>query len=73
MLSSDARQVLAHYLVMILLVFVVTLSVRFLVGDPGLVVEAAIVFGIVFAYRPVIRRLGFVPVPDLWQREQPEE
>lgn len=50
-----------HYLAMFVLVFLVLAVVRAAVGEIGFWVELAIILGIVFAYRPVVTRLGVGP------------
>ncbi|MFB6353514.1 MAG: hypothetical protein ABEJ92_05455 [Halobacteriales archaeon] len=52
-----------HYLAMLLLVFAGLAVWRTAVGELSLVGEFAIVFVIVFAYRPVVKRLGIAPEP----------
>jgi hypothetical protein len=50
-----------HYLAMLLLVFVVLAVVQAIVGEVGFWVELAIVIVVVFAYRPIVLRLGVGP------------
>lgn len=54
-----------HYALMLLLVFLVLGLWRAYVGELSLIGEFAIVAVIVFAYRPVVKRLGVAPEP--WQ------
>lgn len=54
-----------HYAAMLLLVFVVLGVWRAYIGELGLVEEFVVVAVIVFAYRPVVQRLGIAPEP--WQ------
>ncbi|MFO7926795.1 MAG: hypothetical protein ACQET5_07505 [Halobacteriota archaeon] len=56
--------VLPHYIVLLLLVFLVLAVVREFVGDLGFAVELLIVLAVTFAYRPVVQRLGVAP--DSW-------
>lgn len=56
---------LPHYAAMLLLVFLVLEVWRALFGDLGLIGELVIIVVIVFAYRPVVKRLGIAPEP--WQ------
>lgn len=55
-----------HYVAMLLLVFLVTTVVEMVAGDLGFWVELVIVVAVVFAYRPVVTRLGIGP--DEWGR-----
>lgn len=50
-----------HYIAMLALVFLVLELVAMLVGDIGFLTELAIIIVIVFAYRPVVIRLGVAP------------
>lgn len=54
-----------HYATMLVLVFVVLAAWRQFVGELSLVGEFVVVAAIVFAYRPVVKRLGLAPAP--WQ------
>lgn len=54
-----------HYGVMLVLVFIALGIWRNLFGELGLIGEFAIIAAIVFAYRPVVKRLGYAPEP--WQ------
>jgi hypothetical protein len=50
-----------HYIAMLALVFLVLELVAILVGDIGFLTELAIIVVIVFAYRPIVIRLGVAP------------
>ena len=50
-----------HYIAMLALVFLVLELVAILVGDIGFLTELAIIDVIVFAYRPIVIRLGVAP------------
>jgi hypothetical protein len=66
----DRRQLIElvpHYVAMLLLVFLVLAGVRALTGEVGFWIELAIVAVVVFAYRPVVMRLGVGP--SGWARE----
>jgi hypothetical protein len=54
-------QLAPHYLAMFVLVFLVLAVVRAALGEVGFWVELAIVLAVVFAYRPVVTRLGIGP------------
>jgi hypothetical protein len=50
-----------HYVAMFVLVFLILAIVRAVVGEIGFWIELAIVFVVVFAYRPTVIRLGIAP------------
>ncbi len=50
-----------HYVAMFLLVFLVLAIVRATVGEIGFWTEVAVVFAVVFVYRPIVMRLGIGP------------
>jgi hypothetical protein len=54
-------EIAPHYVAMLILVFLVLAIVRAVVGEIGFWVELAIVLVVVFAYRPVVVRLGVAP------------
>lgn len=58
---SDLYELVPHYLLMFVLAFLVLNVVGRLAGDLGFWVEFAIIGVIVFAYRPVVVRLGYAP------------
>ncbi|WP_152042457.1 hypothetical protein [Salinigranum salinum] len=61
-MDTDRLMELApHYIAMFILVFVVLTIVQAIVGEVGFWAELAIVVAVVFAYRPVVVRLGFAP------------
>lgn len=51
----------SHYVAMLLLVSLILAIVRAVVGEIGFWVELAIVLVVVFAYRPLVIRLGVAP------------
>lgn len=55
------RELVPHYVAMLLLVFLGLAVIRALVGDVGFWVELVVIFVIVFAYRPAVVRLGVAP------------
>ncbi|MFB6227891.1 MAG: hypothetical protein ABEH88_04805 [Halobacteriales archaeon] len=55
-----------HYVAMFALVLIVLAVFRTVVSDFGLVVEFAIIFVVVFSYRPVVLRLGVAP--SVWKQ-----
>lgn len=59
--TDHLLEVVPHYFAMLVLVFLVLAILRTVVGDLDLWVELAILFAIVFAYQPVVRRLGISP------------
>jgi hypothetical protein len=61
-MDTDRLMELApHYIAMFMLVFVVLTAIQAVVGEVGFWIELAIVVVVVFAYRPVVVRLGFAP------------
>lgn len=62
--SMDKDQlldVIPHYVAMMLAVFLVLGLIRRFVGDIEFWVEIVIIFLVVFAYRPLVMRLGVGP------------
>lgn len=59
--TDKLRELAPHYIAMLLLVFVGLAIIRAFVGEIGFWAELAIVFVIVFAYRPIVVRLGIGP------------
>ena len=56
-----------HYVVMLLLVFLVLAIVRAIAGEIGFWIELVIIAIVVFAYRPIVMRLGLGP--SSWEEE----
>ncbi|GAB3419953.1 hypothetical protein GCM10027435_22010 [Haloparvum alkalitolerans] len=56
--------VIPHYAVMLLAVFLAVGAAEYVAGDLSLWVELAIITAVVFTYRPVARLLGLAP--DGW-------
>lgn len=54
-------EIAPHYLAMLFLVFLVLSAVRSIVGEISFWVELVIIVVIVFAYRPIVIRLGVAP------------
>jgi hypothetical protein len=62
MVDTDRLMELApHYIAMFVLVFLVLEIARIVVGGIGFWPELAIIFVVVFAYRPIVVRLGVAP------------
>ena len=59
-------EVAPHYLAMLVLVYVALFAVEAAVGPLGLWTELAVIAAVVFAYRPVVMRLGLGP--SVWER-----
>lgn len=66
--QSTVRQLLPHYAVMLLLVFLILGVIRGIVGELDFLVELVIIVVIVFAYRPAVKALGYAP--PVWQDEK---
>jgi len=54
-----------HYVVMLVLVFVVVGVLRTVLSEVNLAIEFVVVVGVVFLYPFVVRRLGYAP--DAWE------
>ena len=54
-------EVAPHYVAMFLLLFLILGIIEAVVGEIGFWVELVIVFVVVFAYRPLVLRLGIAP------------
>jgi hypothetical protein len=59
-------ELLPHYAVMLLVVFLALGIVRAVIGEPGILERLMVIVPIVFAYQPVVRRIDFIPTPSLW-------
>ncbi|MBX0323165.1 hypothetical protein EGH21_09005 [Halomicroarcula sp. F13] len=59
--TNRLKELAPHYVAMFVLVFLVLAVVRALVGEIGFWTELAVIVVIVFAYRPVVVRLGIGP------------
>lgn len=66
MVDTDTiRQLVPHYVVMLVVVFAVVGVVRALLGEVRLILEFAVVLVTVFLYPFAVRRLGYAP--SVWQ------
>jgi hypothetical protein len=63
--TEKLRELVPHYVVMLVVVFAVVGVVRVLLGEIRLVVEFLVILGIVFLYPFVVRRLGYAP--EIWE------
>jgi hypothetical protein len=61
---DQVKELVPHYLAMLLLVFAALTLVRTAVGDVGFWAELAVVVAFAFAYRPAVVRLGVAP--SIW-------
>lgn len=61
-------ELLAHYLVMLVVVMIGLSVLDAVVAETNFWIELAVVVGIAFAYRPIVLRLGVAP--DRWERQQ---
>lgn len=64
--TETLREVLPHYVAMFLLVFLALTVIRAAVGEIGFWAELVVIVVVVFAYRPVVQRLGVAP--EAWER-----
>ena len=62
---DNIRELLPHYLVVLVLVILGTTLVRLGLGEVNIALEFLIVIGIVGVYVLAIRRLGYAP--EQWQ------
>lgn len=65
--TSRLLELLAHYLAMLLLIFLVLALVRAAVGEIGFWIELGVVVVVAFLYRPLVARLGVTP--RAWREE----
>jgi hypothetical protein len=63
--TDTLRRVLPHYVVMLLVVFLVLGVTEYFVGKLGIGVEIVIIFVVVTAYRLVVERVD--ALPDPWE------
>lgn len=59
--TDQLKELVPHYVAMLILVFGGLAVVRAAVGEIGFWTELAIVLLIVLAYRPIVLRLGVAP------------
>lgn len=59
--TARLMELAPHYLAMLLLVFLVLAGVEAAVGPINFWVEMGIIVAVVFAYRPIVLRLGVAP------------
>ncbi|WP_226022360.1 hypothetical protein [Halomicrobium salinisoli] len=64
--TETLKEVLPHYVAMFLLVFLALTVVRATTGEIGFWAELVVIAVVVFAYRPVVHRLGVAPAA--WER-----
>ena len=59
-------ELMPHYVVLLVIFFLVIGTVRWTVGDLGIVIELVILLVISFLYPLVVRRLGVAP--SVWEK-----
>ena len=59
--TDQLMELVPHYIAMLILVFLIIAIVRAIVGEISFWTELAIIVAIVFAYRPIVMRLGIGP------------
>lgn len=64
--TAQLKELAPHYIAMLILVFGVLAVVRAAVGELSFWVELVIIVVLVFAYRPVVMRLGIGP--SVWEQ-----
>lgn len=65
--SNQLKELAAHYVAMILLAFGAIVLIRVTVGELDFWIEVAVVFVVVFGYRPVVLKLGIAP--SNWEQQ----
>lgn len=63
--TDRLKELAPHYAAMLVLVFLVLGIVRLALGEVNFWIELPIIVIIVFAYRPIVKRLGIGPT--LWR------
>lgn len=72
MVDTDSlKEVVPHYVAMLLIIFVVINAIRITVGDLGFWIELVIVLIIATAYQPAVLRLGIAP--KAWEKRWESE
>lgn len=68
--TESLKEVVPHYVAMLLIIFGVINAIRLTVGDLGFWVELVIVLIVATAYQPVVLRLGIAPKSweERWER-----
>jgi len=64
--TAQLKELAPHYIAMLILVFGVLAMVRAAVGELSFWIELVIIVVLVFAYRPVVMRLGIGP--SVWEQ-----
>lgn len=59
--TARIRELLPHYLAMVVLITIAFVGLRATVGDLGFLLELLVVLAIVFVYPFAVRRLGVAP------------
>lgn len=66
---EELFELVPHYVAMLVIVLVVINGLRLTVGVLPLLVEFVLIFALVLAYRPLVKRIDAVPTPTLWEDE----
>ncbi len=59
--TGQLKELAPHYVAMLILVFGVLTIVQLAAGEMSFWIDLAIIFVVVFAYRPIVVRLGIAP------------
>lgn len=70
--KDELLELVPHYVAIIVLVLLIMTLVRSIFGLDNILIEFAMILALVFAYRPLVLRLDFVPTPTLWERYEEE-
>ncbi len=63
---DNLKELLPHYVALLLILFAVLGAIRLTIGELGIFVELAILLIISLMYPPLVRRLGMAPTA--WMR-----
>jgi uncharacterized membrane protein len=63
-------ELVPHYAAMLVIVFLALGVFRAVVGEPGILERLLVIIAIVFAYRPLVTHLDFIPTPSLWTEQE---
>lgn len=69
--TDNLKEVIPHYVAMLIIIFISLNVIRITVGDLGFWMELVIVLIIATAYQPVVLRLGVAPTA--WEKRWESE
>ena len=68
--KDQLLELVPHYVAIVVIVLLVMSLIRSIIELDNIFVEFAIILVLVFAYRPLVLRLDFVPTPTLWEQSE---